>query len=605
MARVDTKSRTIQSLYSLYAADKLRVNRRYQRKLVWTLEEKQRLIESVLNEYPIPAILVAEHEDGVLEIIDGLQRLHTLMSFIEQEFQDCNNNVFDLEKFPTAKDRVAERESMEQTSHIDNEGDSSEKSYIADSTKFLDYEIAMLVMRNASLSEIEDVFQRINAYGHQLSDQERRQSGIDSAFSAFVRNIAADIRGDQTFETLPLSKMPSISIDMPKTKFGYEIQAGDVFWNRHGILLGKQLRDSLDEQCLADLAACIVGKKLIPRTKDALDKIYTRGSSESKRIQSSLDIFGEDNLRDRIREVFNVIDRVVSASDDSKLLNLLYTKTNNNGFPAVFTVLAIAFYQTMFPSIDGDKMRVLPKKNERLVAEAIKGTANDGKIESGKQATSVDRREHNVNAIKGLIGDYFEETEIGPFLGVGEGLIDTIIRRSKIESPSFELKQGGLSLGSKRSWNKKAVEKIMYTFVAMANNGVSGDQYLLIGVADKDADADQIARIDAISPIRVAGVSVVGVDREAKALGISLESYQQKWRDAVENSKISEPLKGQLLSNMNYSPYRGLGVIIFKVPAQDKLSFYDGEVYIRKGDSTRKLINAAAVIDVNTRFEKR
>ena len=51
MARVDTKSRTIQSLYSLYAADKLRVNRRYQRKLVWTLEEKQRLIESVLNRF--------------------------------------------------------------------------------------------------------------------------------------------------------------------------------------------------------------------------------------------------------------------------------------------------------------------------------------------------------------------------------------------------------------------------------------------------------------------------------------------------------------------------------------------------------------------------
>jgi len=52
---------------------------------VWTLEERQKLIESLLKKYPVPAILIAERDgkSGTYEIIDGLQRLHSIVSFIE------------------------------------------------------------------------------------------------------------------------------------------------------------------------------------------------------------------------------------------------------------------------------------------------------------------------------------------------------------------------------------------------------------------------------------------------------------------------------------------------------------------------------------------
>jgi hypothetical protein len=69
VAELDSSPRSIQSIYSWYADKKLSVNRRYQRKLVWTLEEKQKLVGSVLNGFPIPAILLAEREDGY-EVID-------------------------------------------------------------------------------------------------------------------------------------------------------------------------------------------------------------------------------------------------------------------------------------------------------------------------------------------------------------------------------------------------------------------------------------------------------------------------------------------------------------------------------------------------------
>lgn len=50
----------IPELYRLYRTGKLIVNRRYQRKLVWTKDEKASLVESVLLNYPIPLILLGE-----------------------------------------------------------------------------------------------------------------------------------------------------------------------------------------------------------------------------------------------------------------------------------------------------------------------------------------------------------------------------------------------------------------------------------------------------------------------------------------------------------------------------------------------------------------
>ena len=76
------------------------VDRRYQRKLVWTLEEKQKLIDSILNEFPVPLILLSKRSGAgaSFDIIDGLQRLHTIISFIENAFRTANNQLFDMQQ---------------------------------------------------------------------------------------------------------------------------------------------------------------------------------------------------------------------------------------------------------------------------------------------------------------------------------------------------------------------------------------------------------------------------------------------------------------------------------------------------------------------------
>ena len=57
---------SVQEIYRRYRENQIVVNRKYQRKLVWSETEKVCLIDSILKGYPIPLILFAEYagEDG-------------------------------------------------------------------------------------------------------------------------------------------------------------------------------------------------------------------------------------------------------------------------------------------------------------------------------------------------------------------------------------------------------------------------------------------------------------------------------------------------------------------------------------------------------------
>ena len=56
MAQIDLSSSnlSLQTIYRMFRDGDFYVDRRYQRKLVWTLEEKQKLVDSILKEFPVP-----------------------------------------------------------------------------------------------------------------------------------------------------------------------------------------------------------------------------------------------------------------------------------------------------------------------------------------------------------------------------------------------------------------------------------------------------------------------------------------------------------------------------------------------------------------------
>lgn len=588
MSELASQPKTIQSIYGLHADDRLIVNRRYQRKLVWTLKEKQLLINSIANKYPIPAILVAERsEDNKFEIIDGLQRLHAIISFIENRYADKNEKYFNVNEFTTAK--IRSEQGLFEKENSPNLITPKEVGEI------LDYTLAFSIIKDATKEEIDEVFRRINTYGHRLSDQERRQAGVENEFSKTVRQVASYMRGDTSQDTLPLRLMPSISIDLPKTKHGYEIKAENVFWIKQGILRSTDLRDSMDEQCIADIMACIVADQLIERSKEALDNIYNQDTQESKETNKALQLYGTERFFSEFRTCIEQIEITCNTKKEEKLRNIIFKTSTTNSFQAAFSAVMIAFHELNF------KDNKTPHDYEKIKA-GLKNAA--GRIETGRKATSPEERRANIKMIKGLIEEGFiANTSKQPQYGNHTIVdIENVILRSGLELADYELKQGLMNVGQDPKINNEVVQKIIRTICGIANNGPSRDGKIVIGVADKESDARKIQETDKITPKQVGNRYVVGVDREAKKLGLTVEAYIRKLKEEIEKSPLSTQLKTSVLSHIDYHAFYGLGVIVITIPRQTEISYYNDELYWRNADSTEKAEKPREIQELLTRF---
>src|SRR5690242_16226670 len=94
---ITPRGMSVQEAYRLFRENRLIVNRKYQRKLVWSLDEKQNLIDSLIKDYPIPLILLADASisgSTFYEIMDGMQRLNAIFGFIDNVFS-VDNKFFD------------------------------------------------------------------------------------------------------------------------------------------------------------------------------------------------------------------------------------------------------------------------------------------------------------------------------------------------------------------------------------------------------------------------------------------------------------------------------------------------------------------------------
>lgn len=78
-------------LINLYKNKELIIRPEYQRLFRWNIEQKTSLIESILLGIPIPPIFVAEDANGIWELVDGLQRVSTFISFFGELMEDLSS----------------------------------------------------------------------------------------------------------------------------------------------------------------------------------------------------------------------------------------------------------------------------------------------------------------------------------------------------------------------------------------------------------------------------------------------------------------------------------------------------------------------------------
>lgn len=188
------RGEAIERLYGNFIEKRYLVNRRYQRKLIWTVDEKREFIDSIIKGYPVPIILLAEslrREEKVFEIIDGMQRLDAIFSFVENKYS-FQGKFFDLNSIALTK------------SYLDS-GSLTQKKPILERDKCVaiaSYVLPLSVYEFSDDAQVDTIFRRINSGGRQLSKQELRSAGAIGQFATVVRLLSAKIRGDDSADDI-------------------------------------------------------------------------------------------------------------------------------------------------------------------------------------------------------------------------------------------------------------------------------------------------------------------------------------------------------------------------------------------------------------------
>ncbi|HCR3201755.1 TPA: DUF262 domain-containing protein [Morganella morganii] len=563
----------ITEAYRDYKNGKFIINRRYQRKLVWTVEEKQNLIDSIMRGYPIPLILLAHTKDDKYEVIDGMQRLDAIFSFIDNKYSLPDGSYFDTNEFPTSK--LYNKDPMPEGTKLISQQDCA---------NITEYQLAVTVFPIEDENSVTDIFGRINSGGRQLSNQEKRQAGVDNPLSNFVRKISSKMRMDITDDIIELSNMPSISIDGVKKsdKQGYGINAKDTFWVYQGILTSKDLRDSVDEQIIADITASIIEKTPFASSKEKLDELYDVESDLSKSITTALSAYPENRLENEINTTISTILDVVNQYNSGKYAfkNLVITDGKANSSRTPFYAVFMAFYRLVVT--EGKK-----PNDYDAICKALLGV-ND-RLSKDKHHVTPEDRDTNIKLTYGLISDFFIAA-VPSLVGHGQGLMiefEAAISRSKGESARYEMKQGILDISEKGGINENLLKKINEIICSMANIGPSSTGgNIFIGIADNKKDADRIKKIYNEKPCEFSDKYIFGIDRECEKLTIDLDKYLRIIVDNIRNSELSPEVKADVLSNIDHINYKGKTVVWIKVPPQKVMAWIGEKTFHREDSNT-------------------
>lgn len=569
------RGESIQRVYSFYEDKNLIVNRRYQRKLVWNLEEKKSFIDSLVIGYPVPLFLFAEishNKRSVLEIIDGMQRLNAILSFIDQEFQ-ISAGYFDLETIPETKLKKDRGELAQKEPVLDRES----------CVLFSSYLLPFSTYRQGASDSIDEIFRRINSGGRQLSRQDIRQSGSLGNFSEIVRRISTKIRGDDSAkDTLVLNKMKDISIS--NVSLNYGINVDDIFWVKQSILPREKVRESRDEEIIADVLAYVLLDEKPYSNKELLDSYYGIYSSKinEERYNKLENKIQKDSPEKIISQFIYVYDELrLILSKTTKQFNKLMFRDAGSSVPRYFQAVFLALFELLIQQNKKVKdYNILLEKLDNIGTHINVGTGAGG-------VWTASGRTNSVNAVLGIIESAFAAREDSdPALSSWTTEFENILMQSHTEQSMYDFKQGYLRLELPAKFDEKAFSKYIKTATAIANIGPKTKGYLIIGVADKTSDSNRIKELHSAECVTYNGFDVFGIEHEANALSKSLDDYFSFIVAKIKVQPISEEFISNLTRNMRLVNYFGKSVFVFTIQSLSDPVIYDDKYYERNGHET-------------------
>jgi 5-methylcytosine-specific restriction endonuclease McrA len=160
---------TISSLRDKLDRGQLTLQPKFQREYVWATKPElpSRLIESILLEIPIPPIYFGKVAEGRLEVIDGQQRLTTLVKFVSNEFA-----LQKLQSMASLNGKLFKNLATQQQE------------------KILDTPIRSIVIDAAGNKDLRyEVFERLNRGSMILNEQEVRNCVFRGPFNDLLAEL--------------------------------------------------------------------------------------------------------------------------------------------------------------------------------------------------------------------------------------------------------------------------------------------------------------------------------------------------------------------------------------------------------------------------------
>lgn len=195
--KTDSYTTTISDLLGTYKRGDLRIDPEYQRLFRWDLERQSEYIESLLLNIPTPPLFFATNPDGKSEVIDGLQRLSTLIKFFAPEVFEDDVRVAIAEDNEQEQNNLRVATLLLSAPLVNSIEGYTVKTLPEALVRILRYtRIPVILLEKESSTRARyHVFKRLNRSGSVLSDQEIRNCSarlFGNDFPQALRILAAE-----------------------------------------------------------------------------------------------------------------------------------------------------------------------------------------------------------------------------------------------------------------------------------------------------------------------------------------------------------------------------------------------------------------------------
>lgn len=174
--------KTINELMHLFSHHQLNLEPGFQRKSVWNLSDRRRLVQSIVSNYPLPSIFLYERSGRtgpIYDVLDGKQRLESIFMFIGLgRFR--RGHYYARLDIGEGLDWIGWKDLRRRPEFLH---------------QFATYKIPVTVV-TGELGNIVDLFVRINSTGKPLTSGEKRHARFfNSPFLREAEGLVAKFRG--------------------------------------------------------------------------------------------------------------------------------------------------------------------------------------------------------------------------------------------------------------------------------------------------------------------------------------------------------------------------------------------------------------------------